>query len=124
MSFPRAAAIAEIGWSDPKLKNWEDFKRRLEMQYKRYENGGINYSKSAYNVTYTSVKNADGTATITLKNNSYQPEIRYTTDSTEPTKNSLVYSSPFTIKLPGTVKSAVYKNGSKVSQVSVTSVLK
>lgn len=124
MSFPRAAAIAEIGWSDPKLKNWEDFKRRLEMQYRRYENAGINYSASAYNVTYSSVKNPDGTATVTLKTNSYQPEIRYTTDSTEPTKNSTIYSSPFTIKLPGTVKSAVYKNGKKISQVSVTSVLK
>lgn len=124
MSFPRAAAIAEIGWSDPKLKNWEDFKRRLEMQYKRYENAGINYSGSAYNVTYTSVKNADGTATVTLKTNSYQPEIRYTTDSTEPTKNSPVYNSPLTIKLPGTVKSAVYNNGKIISKVSVTSVLK
>jgi hexosaminidase len=124
MSFPRAAAIAEIGWSDPKLKNWEDFKRRLEMQYKRYENAGINYSGSAYNVTYTSVKNGDATATVTLKTNSYQPEIRYTTDSTEPTKNSPVYNSPFTIKLPGTVKSAVYKNGKIISKVSVTSVLK
>jgi hexosaminidase len=125
MSFPRAAAIAEIGWTNPKLKNWEDFKRRLETQYKRYENAGINYSKSAYNVTYTSVKNGtDGTAAITLKTNSYQPEIRYTTDSTEPTKNSLVYSSPITVKLPGTIKSAVFKNGNKISQVSVTSVLK
>jgi len=125
MSFPRAAAVAEIGWTDPKLKNWEDFKRRLEMQYQRYKNAGINYSKSAMNVTYTSVKNsADGTAVVTLKTNSYQPEIHYTVDSTEPTINSLVYCNPLIIKLPGTVKAAVFKNGVKVSMVSTTSVLK
>ena len=125
MSFPRAAAIAEIGWSDAKLKNWEDFKRRMETQYIRYENAGMNYSKSAMNVTYTSVKNStEGTAVMTLKTDSYRPEIHYTTDSTEPTKNSPIYRNPFSIKLPGTIKAAVYKNGVKVNQVSVTSVLK
>lgn len=125
MSFPRAAAIAEVGWTDPKLKNWEDFKRRMVKQYKRYENAGINYSKTAMNVTYTSVKNnTNGTAIITLKTNSYQPEIRYTIDATEPTRSSTVYSNPFNIKLPGTIKAAVFENGVKVSKVSVTSVLR
>ena len=125
MSFPRAAALAEVGWTDPKLKNWEDFKRRMEVQYKRYDHARINYSKSAMNVTYTSVKDStNGTATITLKTNSYQPEIRYTTDSTEPTKNSSVYYNPFNINLPGTIKAAVFENGVKLSKVSVTSVLR
>ena len=125
MSFPRAAALAEVGWTDPKLKNWEDFKRRMEVQYKRYDSVGINYSKSAMNVTYTSVKDStNGTALITLKTNSYQPEIHYTTDSKEPTKNSPIYDSPYNIKLPGTIKAAVFENGVKLSKVSVTSVLR
>src|SRR5665647_544684 len=125
MGFPRGAALAEVGWTDPKLKNWEDFKRRMETQYKRYEYIGMNYSKSAMNVLHTAVKNdTDGTAIITLKTNSYQPEIRYTTNSTEPTRSSTVYDKAFNIKLPGTVKSAVFKNGVKVSKVSVFSVLK
>jgi hexosaminidase len=125
MSFPRAAALAEVAWTDPKLKNWEDFKRRMVMQYKRYDSAGINYSKSAMNVSYTTFRdNINGTAIITLKTNSYQPEIRYTTDSTEPTRSSMVYSNPFNIKLPGTIKAAVFENGVKLSKVSVTSVLK
>jgi len=125
MSFPRVAALAEVGWTDPKLKNWEDFKRRMVMQYKRYENAGINYSKTAMNVTYTSVKNnTNGTAIITLKTNSYQPEIRYTIDATEPTESSPIYYNPFIIKLPGTIKAAVFENGVKLSKVSVTSVLR
>ena len=125
MGFPRGAALAEVGWTDPKLKNWEDFKRRMETQYKRYEYIGMNYSKSAMNVLHTAVKNdTDETAIIMLKTNSYQPEIRYTTNSTEPTRSSTVYDKAFNIKLPGTVKSAVFKNGVKVSKVSVFSVLK
>jgi hexosaminidase len=125
MSFPRVAALAEVGWTDPKLKNWEDFKRRMVVQYKRYEGADINYSKSALNVTYTSVQNdSNGTALITLKTNSYQPDIHYTTDSTEPTKKSPVYLKPFNIKLPGTIKAVVFESGLKISKVSVTSVLK
>jgi hexosaminidase len=125
MSFPRVAALAEVGWTDPKLKNWEDFKRRMVMQYKRYENAGINYSKTAMNVTYTSVKNnTNGTAIITLKTNSYQPEIRYTIDATEPIASSPIYYNPFTIKLPGTIKAAVFEKRVKLSKVSVTSVLR
>ncbi len=94
------------------------------MQYKRYESAGINYSKSAMNVSYTAVKdNTNGTAIITLKTNSYQPEIHYTTDSTEPTESSPIYYIPFNIKLPGTIKAAVFENGVKLSKVSVTSVL-
>src|SRR5659263_204873 len=114
---------AEVGWTDPKLKNWEDFKRSMDVQYKRYDNAGINYSKSAMNVTFKSVKDSiNGTATITLSTNSYQPEIHYTTDSTEPTNSSLVYHDAFRVNLPGTIKAAVFKNGTKVNKVSVTSV--
>lgn len=125
MSFPRAAALSEVGWTDPKLKNWEDFKRRMQKQYIRYDNAGINYSKSAMNVYYKAVKgNTNETSTITLQTNSHQPEIHYTTDSTEPTQNSTMYSNPFNIKLPGTVKAAVFENGVIISKVSVFSVLK
>ncbi len=125
MSFPRAAALAEVGWTDPKLKNWEDFKRRMEVQYIRYDNAGINYSKSAMNVTFTSVKDSiNGTALITLRTNSYQPDIHYTIDSAEPTERSPVYNNPFKINLPGTIKAAVFENGVKLSKVSVTSVLR
>ena len=43
MAFPRACAIAEITWSDPKQKNWDDFKRRLETQLQRLQAQGVRY---------------------------------------------------------------------------------
>jgi hexosaminidase len=123
MSFPRAAAIAEIGWSQPQNKNWESFKQRLEKQYKRYANAGINYSKSAYDVWIEStIDSSANKTTVKLKTNSVDHDIRYTTDGTEPTIKSAKYVNPFTFSLPSTVKAASFRNGEKISRVSARSV--
>lgn len=43
MTYPRACAIAELGWGDPGRKNWDDFKRRLETQLERLKAQGVHY---------------------------------------------------------------------------------
>jgi len=50
MVFPRISALAEVVWSPAKNRNWGDFTKRMEKQYKRFEQLGINYSKSALSV--------------------------------------------------------------------------
>ena len=51
MAFPRAFAIAETGWTPDRLKDFEDFKARLEILKKRYDEIGINYFKGEYRDT-------------------------------------------------------------------------
>jgi hexosaminidase len=51
MAFPRAFAIAETGWTPDRLKDFEDFKARLEVMKKRYDAIGINYFKGEYRDT-------------------------------------------------------------------------
>lgn len=48
MSFPRAAAIAEMGWSPPERRDWLDFKRRLPALYARYDALGIAHADRSY----------------------------------------------------------------------------
>lgn len=48
MAFPRAFAIAELGWTPDRLKDFEDFLTRLEILKKRYDTIGINYFKGEY----------------------------------------------------------------------------
>ncbi len=48
MTFPRAAAVAELGWSQPERRDWSDFKRRLAALPARYEALGMTYAKSAF----------------------------------------------------------------------------
>jgi hexosaminidase len=47
MTFPRAAAVAEIGWSPSQNRNWEDFRRRLPSEFARYRKVGLHYSDDA-----------------------------------------------------------------------------
>jgi hexosaminidase len=36
MFFPRLSAMSEVVWSPREKRNWEGFKKRMQMQYKRY----------------------------------------------------------------------------------------
>jgi hexosaminidase len=46
MTWPRATAIAELGWSTPALRNWKDFSSRLEVHRARMDELGINAAKA------------------------------------------------------------------------------
>jgi hexosaminidase len=43
MVYPRACALAEATWSDPKQKNWRDFRNRLDVQLQRLKAQAVNY---------------------------------------------------------------------------------
>ncbi|MHC4206351.1 MAG: beta-N-acetylhexosaminidase [Planctomycetota bacterium] len=45
MAYPRAAALAEIGWSPKEAKSYENFLVRLGCHLKRFDAAGINYRK-------------------------------------------------------------------------------
>ncbi|TDE09021.1 beta-N-acetylhexosaminidase [Dyadobacter psychrotolerans] len=43
MVFPRAVAVAEVGWTSKENKNFDDFDRRLQIHKKRLDYLGVNY---------------------------------------------------------------------------------
>jgi hexosaminidase len=124
MLYPRAAALAETGWSTQSSKDWNDFTKRMDIQYLRYKRAGINYSNSALNVICN--LNYDSLNKSTLVNFStlsYNPVIRYTIDGNEPTENSFVYSKAFIIKKPTLLKAATFKNGKRIGKISEIAVM-
>ncbi|HEY6640726.1 family 20 glycosylhydrolase [Povalibacter sp.] len=44
MTFPRAAALAEVAWSPAERRDWADFQARLPAQLRRYDALGIHYA--------------------------------------------------------------------------------
>lgn len=46
MLFPRLSALSEVLWTPAQQKDWADFKKRLPMQFKRYELWKASYSKA------------------------------------------------------------------------------
>ena len=47
MTWPRAAALAEVGWSPAARLDWADFLKRLPAEFERYRALGIHYSDDA-----------------------------------------------------------------------------
>ena len=45
MIFPRLCAIAEVTWSPRSSRNYGDFTRRLQTQFQRFDQLGVNYRK-------------------------------------------------------------------------------
>lgn len=43
LTFPRLSALAEVVWSPKSSRNWDDFSRRLNVEYRRLAVCGINY---------------------------------------------------------------------------------
>ncbi|HUR11229.1 MAG TPA: beta-N-acetylhexosaminidase [Flavitalea sp.] len=46
MIFPRVSALSEVLWTPKEKKNWAGFRKRLDLQVKRYTLWGVNYSKA------------------------------------------------------------------------------
>ena len=46
MTFPRAAALAEVAWSPAERLDWQSFSARLPAQLERYDALGIRYARA------------------------------------------------------------------------------
>jgi hexosaminidase len=55
MTFPRAAGVAEVGWSSAERHDWDSFVRRLPSQFARYRALGLRYSDDALRPTKAAV---------------------------------------------------------------------
>ncbi|HEU4471074.1 MAG TPA: family 20 glycosylhydrolase [Flavisolibacter sp.] len=123
MIFPRLAALAETGWSVASQKNWDDFTKRMEEQYKRYELLGIDYSKAVYDVQQTIlVESTRSRATVTLATDVQDVQLYYTLDGTEPSSASTLYTKPFVIRASALIKAAAFRDGKQVGRLSVQEV--
>jgi hexosaminidase len=48
MTWPRAAALAEVAWSAPQRLDWDGFRERLAAEFDRYRTLGIHYSQDVF----------------------------------------------------------------------------
>lgn len=123
MIFPRITAVAEIGWTDAKQKNFENFTKRLENEWPHFEKRDINAAKTLNNAWVTSrIDSTTNTAMVEMKSYRYNTEVRYTLDGTYPTANSALYRAPVLVKLPLSIHAAVYRDGKRLGKVTRRSV--
>jgi len=110
MSIPRMTALAEVVWSSEEKRNWEDFQKRMQLQYKRFDYMDMNYSHGSWKVEIIpSLVNA--VYKVELASEQYNVPIYYTIDGSELSTSSNVYSEPLTISESTHIKAGLFENG-------------
>jgi hexosaminidase len=111
MTFPRIAALSEVLWSAKETQNWDDFSRRMQILMNRYDQMKINYAKSAFQVTiHPAFDTTVNKLKVTLEREFSNVDIHYTTDGSEPTVLSPIYSKPLLLDKSTTVKAATFSD--------------
>lgn len=124
--YPRAIAIAEIGWSaaatsDP---SWEEFYARLCRNAKYLEFHKVGYGERSYDVKID-VMPKEGSDTVVFRFTSEVPgSIYYTTSGIDPdSTNSIAYTTPQAIDSSCTIKARMYKPDGTPYRVATQRIL-
>lgn len=116
--FPRLAAVAEVGWTQPEKKDWATFLKALDHYNEHLAEKGVIYARSMYNIQHK-VTPVNGELKVTLECIRPDVEIRFTVDGSEPTIHSSLYTDSLTVTGNQTIKSATFAQGKQMGQTLI-----
>ena len=111
MVYPRAIALAEIGWMQPGPHNFEDFALRLKNHLPRLTTVPVNYAKRLFDITASTQPGEQGQIQVVLKKLDSDSRIFYTLNGKEPDERSTEYIAPITLTKTTTVKAVTRAEG-------------
>jgi hexosaminidase len=112
MMFPRALAVAEIGWTSQEKRDWESFKQRVNKNIPVLQSMGLNPFTLSDELEVTmNVDTTNKSINVYLDAERYPAEIRYTTDGTTPTALSTLYNDRITVKDSADIVAAIFRDG-------------
>ena len=121
MTYPRAVAVAELGWSPPHRRDWGNFVLRLADYMPALKRLVPDAADEPFavrvdaGVTDDAYSTAVTSTTVTLSSQAGVGDIRYTLDGSEPGSGATLYAGPFEASLPVTVRAAIFHNGRPVA---------
>ncbi|HEY0686491.1 MAG TPA: family 20 glycosylhydrolase [Steroidobacter sp.] len=118
MTFPRAAALAETGWTPSSELRWADFPTRLVAMMARYSRLGLRFSDAAFRPMAFKRGESGDRVSVELAKQAPLGEIRYTVNGAEPTARSPVYADVFEVPRATVIKAAVFHNGEPLSRTT------
>lgn len=118
MALPRLAALSEVQWSQPALKDYNSFTNRLTEFTHLYDRLGYNYAKHLYNVAIHVDSDNKWREILIHMTTAGNAEIRYTLDGTEPTANSTLYTGAIVLQKSAKIRAAAFRNGKRSSVTS------
>lgn len=119
MAFPRLLAMAEVQWTKPDRKNFEQFTHRLADGFKRLDYCGVNACRNFYEVTLTGAWNkTDNAYEVTLKTFCPGTDIYYSINDSVVTASSSLYEAPVRLSEDAIIYAAVYKDGKPLGKIT------
>ncbi len=118
MALPRLAALSEVQWSQPALKDYNSFTNRLTEFTHLYDHLGYNYAKHLYNVAIHVDSDNKWREILIHMTTAGNAEIRYTLDGTEPTANSTLYTGAIVLQKSAKIRAAAFRDGKRSSVTS------
>ncbi len=112
MAVPRMIALAEVTWTPKNLRNWSDFRTRLNSEFRRLDLLQVNYCKGSDKVVVRT--NFDkNTHSMKCRLESEQPgtPIVYTLNGNDPTPASPVYDAPVDLTKNAYIKAGLLRDG-------------
>ena len=122
MALPRMAALSEVQWSQPELKDYDGFCDRLLGMFRQYDRAGYNYAKHLYNVAINIDSDPKWHEIVVHMTTAGNAEIRYTLDGTQPTASSTLYMGPIHLQKSAKIRAAAFRDGtaSRVSSQDIS----
>lgn len=98
MELPRLSALAEVQWTMPEKKDYDDFIARIPSMLNIYQMKGYNFAKHLYDVKADIHPDFEAGAIKVELSTVGDADIYYTLDGSEPTTTSFKYTGAFDLK--------------------------
>ena len=104
MLLPRLAALAEVQWCQPEVKNWDRFLESADDFCAIYDMLGLSYGTHLFDASgKASINKEKGCVEVVLEAQG-DTQVRYTLDGTEPGPDSPLYTEPIEIRETSVIK--------------------
>lgn len=120
MLFPRAIALAEVGWSTSKPA-FEDFTSRLIPYLKRLDQHGVNYSGHLYELSLQSkYVPEDNAIKVSIEGVPKPKQVKYRIKNRQGVAEQKAYNGPFIVASSTTLEALVEVGGKVIDRATAT----
>ena len=120
MTWPRGFSIAETVWSPKEKKNWNNFYKKVETHFTRFDYAQKKYAPSMYDPDFKFTKDAKNVITVEMKTEIPDITVHYSFENSFPDNFYPQYSGP--VKVPidaSTMKVVTYRGNKQMGRLIV-----